>query len=170
MNEMDVSQNSLTPPKYPCRYCYDELILQQPIQHVCECRGSLEVVCKDCLIKNITRTKSKQCELCHKEYKLENLLNAQEIERVSQIIRPSRGIITNIPWHRNTLLYFQPETRRNTQTSQEILIQYLDVMYFATFCLFLICLVLLIRRLARYRREKQKQPNYIWVIKQPNYI
>ena len=79
--------------KLICRYCLDEFPNSDTLNHVCGCRGSVQYICKECLIKNIQRTKSKVCELCNEEYKFDHILTPEEITRVSQIINPPRPLV-----------------------------------------------------------------------------
>ena len=63
-----------------CRICY----MNNNLEKFCDCKGSIEFMHRECLLKWIKRSKSLNCELCNKKYNIK--LTRKERKKLNLIL------------------------------------------------------------------------------------
>ncbi|KAI8337874.1 hypothetical protein BC941DRAFT_512879 [Chlamydoabsidia padenii] len=95
-----------------CRVCRCESTVQNPLYHPCKCSGSIRFVHQDCLLKWLSHSRKKYCELCEHPFLFTPiyrqdmpthiplyLLTGQCIARCGTILKTGlRALIVTIVW------------------------------------------------------------------------
>ena len=68
-----------------CRICY----MNNNLTKFCDCKGSIEYMHRECLLKWIKRSKSLNCELCKSKYNIK--LTKKELKKIKLYLNRNRN-------------------------------------------------------------------------------